>query len=361
MKHSRLNGTYPLPSSKIEEITADGGHYSGRVGGHYEILPKGVQRVLNCTLSLLGIIVTFPLMVMIFVALRVECRESALVARVVRPHMKPPVTVLRFRTRRAGSARELTKVGQFLADTGLDRLPSLFSVFNGDLSFFGNASSLPGSFGQFRTSKSEVPFSIYANVLKRPIDVVLVVLASPMILIVVGTLYLVVRADGGSGFFGQRRVGRHGKEFFCWKIRSMQVNAAQMLEEHLQSNPDAAKEWEETRKLADDPRITKIGKILRKTSLDEFPQFWNVLRGDMSIVGPRPVPSDELQKYDEKDVFYKAVRPGITGLWQVSGRNEISYEERVSLDQTYTTSISFLGDMKIILKTIDSMLKRTGG
>ncbi len=361
MKHSRFNGIYPLPSTKIEEVTADGGHYSGRVSGHYEILPKGLQRVLNSALSLLGIVITFPLMVMIYAALRIECREPALVVRVVRPPSMPPVTVLKFRVRKAGSPRRISKVGQFLADTGLDRLPYLFSVLNGDLSFFGNASSSPRSIGHFRTSRAEVPLSLYASVFKRTLDVALVILAGPMILIVVGTLYLVVRADGGSGFFGQRRVGRGGKEFLCWKIRTMQVNAAQMLEEHLQSNPDAAREWEENRKLADDPRITKIGKILRKTSLDEFPQFWNVLRGDMSIVGPRPVPADELLKYEEKDVFYKAVRPGITGLWQVSGRNEISYEERVTLDLTYTTSISFLGDMKIILKTIDSMLKRTGG
>ncbi len=141
----------------------------------------------------------------------------------------------------------------------------------------------------------------------------------------------------------------------------MQTNAAEMLKKHLADNPEAAKEWEENRKLADDPRITRIGKILRKTSLDEFPQFWNVLKGEMSIVGPRPVPADELRKYGEMDVFYKAVRPGITGLWQVSGRNDISYEERVSLDRTYTKSISFIGDMIIIMKTVDAMLKRTGG
>lgn len=349
----------------MDKIAVDEGKGAGWVRRLGKRLPKenrsALARAADCVLSAAAIVATLPVMIMIYIALRFESRETPFVIHGLKQPFKAPITVLGFRTRRAAYPRRFTKVGTFLADTGLARLPYLFSVLRGDLSFFGNASLIPGSAEHWDTSRAELSFSLYAHFFKRSVDVVLVLLASPVILIVVGVLYLVVRADGGAGFFGQRRVGRHGKEFSCWKIRTMQPNAAEMLKKYLAENPEAAKEWEENRKLADDPRITRIGKILRKTSLDEFPQFWNVIKGEMSIVGPRPVPQDELRKYGEKDVFYKAVRPGVTGLWQVSGRNEISYEERVSLDQTYTKSVSFLGDIKIILKTVDAMLKRTGG
>ncbi|WP_306142848.1 sugar transferase [Roseibium sp. MMSF_3412] len=364
MKHSRFGDNYPIPRSEIEGIPASS-EYPSRATGSRTIAPKALQRsferAADCAISLAVILATLPVMLLIYAVLRLQCRETPLVVRGVKPPFGSPITVLKFRTRHAGYPRNPTRAGKFLSDSGLERLPYLFSVLRGDLSFFGNASLIPGSVEQFATSRAELPFSLYANFFKRSVDVLLVLLASPMILLVVGTLYAVVRSDGGAGFFGQRRVGRYGKEFLCWKIRTMQPNAAEMLKQHLAENPEAAKEWEENRKLADDPRITRIGKILRKTSLDEFPQFWNVLKGEMSIVGPRPVPADELRKYGDKDVFYKAVRPGITGLWQVSGRNDISYEERVSLDQTYTKSVGFFSDMMIILKTVDAMLKRTGG
>ncbi|WP_420335692.1 sugar transferase [Roseibium sp.] len=361
-----MSDSYSLSQSEIEKISSEvRKHHSSQESFLVGRFPGGLQssalRLVDCAVSFVAIIAALPIMVMVCLALRIECRDSALVVSWIRLPMRAPIAVLKFRTRRASPPREFTRIGSFLAVTRLDRMPYLFSVFNGDLSLLGTASLLFGAPERYECPKAELPFSLYSRLFKRMVDILFVLLASPMILLVIGTLYVVVRSDGGSGFFGQKRVGQHGNEFSCWKIRTMQTNAAEMLKKHLADNPEAAKEWEENRKLADDPRITRIGKILRKTSLDEFPQFWNVLKGEMSIVGPRPVPADELRKYGEMDVFYKAVRPGITGLWQVSGRNDISYEERVSLDRTYTKSISFIGDMIIIMKTVDAMLKRTGG
>ena len=249
----------------------------------------------------------------------------------------------------------------FLNQTHLSRLPLFYLLLSGDLTLFGRNSL----FTQYRDnyigfSDGELSLNIYAKFFKYPVDIAFVILASPAILIIVAVLYIIVRKDGGPGFFGQLRVGRNGKEFRCWKIRSMQINSAEILEQHLARNPTAAKEWEENRKLSNDPRITKIGKILRKLSLDEFPQFWNVVKGEMSLVGPRPVPRDELRKYGKYDAYYMAVKPGVTGLWQVSGRNDVSYDERVALDVTYTQTLSMTGDIMIILKTVTAMLKRTG-
>ncbi len=169
-----------------------------------------------------------------------------------------------------------------------------------------------------------------------------------------------VRKDGGPAFYGQKRVGQNGREFKCWKFRSMIVNAEAALEMHLAENPRAREEWDREFKLKDDPRITPIGHILRKTSLDEIPQLYNVLIGEMSLVGPRPVVAAEIPYYGDKKAHYLSVKPGLTGLWQVSGRNDVSYEERVALDAYYVENQSFWGDIVIILKTIYVVLVRKG-
>ena len=182
-------------------------------------------------------------------------------------------------------------------------------------------------------------------------------LLSPFFLIVA----LMVRADGGPAFFAHQRVGRGGKLFGCLKFRSMVIDSQARLETLLANDPAARAEWEATRKLKNDPRITRIGRFLRSTSLDELPQLINVLRGEMSLVGPRPVQEAEIDRYyGASAAHYMAVRPGITGLWQVSGRSETSYESRVALDVSYVSRPSLLADISILLRTPVAVLSRRG-
>ena len=196
---------------------------------------------------------------------------------------------------------------------------------------------------------------------KRTLDIIGaglgLVLLAPFFLVVA----LLVRADGGPAFFAHQRVGRGGRLFGCLKFRSMVIDSQARLEALLASNPAARAEWEATRKLKNDPRITPIGRFLRSTSLDELPQLINVLRGDMSLVGPRPVQEAEIDRYyGASAAHYMAVRPGITGLWQVSGRSETSYESRVALDVAYVSRPSLLADLSILLRTPVAVLSRRG-
>jgi exopolysaccharide production protein ExoY len=172
---------------------------------------------------------------------------------------------------------------------------------------------------------------------------------------------LVVRfSDGGSVLFRQTRVGWGGRHFTCLKFRSMVPDAQATLEEHLARNAKAREEWERSQKLSDDPRITAIGAFLRKTSLDELPQLYNVLVGDMSLVGPRPILQSETARYREHLQSYLSVRPGVTGLWQVSGRSDCSYPERVALDVRYVREWRLLLDFLILVRTIPAVLNQRG-
>lgn len=196
--------------------------------------------------------------------------------------------------------------------------------------------------------------SMIKDKIKRLID-----LAGALIFFAVfGWLYvvlwlLVIFTSGSPAHYKHPRVGKDGKVFNCLKFRSMIKNSEEVLKEHLARDEEARKEWEKDFKLRNDPRITKIGKIFRKTSLDELPQFWNVLRGEMSLVGPRPVTNKELTKYyGAAAEQYKKVRPGITGPWQVSGRNDLDYSERIKLDEFYAAHWSIKGDIKILFKTV---------
>ena len=196
---------------------------------------------------------------------------------------------------------------------------------------------------------------------KRALDLALGLALIPFALPIIGLIAILVRRDdGGAPFFGHTRVGREGAEFRCWKIRTMVPDAETRLAEHLAADPKAAAEWEAEVKLTHDPRITRLGAFLRKTSLDELPQLWNVLKGDMSFVGPRPVPKKELEKYGAFKPSYLAVRPGITGLWQVSGRNEVSYAERVQLDVDYHRNHDLAMDLGILVRTAGVVLRPTG-
>lgn len=196
--------------------------------------------------------------------------------------------------------------------------------------------------------------------LKRSFDIVgalSIILALSPALLALG--YLVGR-DGGNRIYGHERVGLNGRKFKCLKFRSMVTNSKEVLEEVLRTDPIARAEWDKDFKLKNDPRITKIGHFIRKTSLDELPQLWNVVRGDMSLVGPRPVIEDELSRYAGDVDYYLMAKPGMTGLWQVSGRNDVDYETRVYFDSWYVKNWSLWNDIAILFKTVGVVLKRDG-
>ena len=181
-------------------------------------------------------------------------------------------------------------------------------------------------------------------------------LASPILLV----LALLIRRDGGKALFSQIRVGKEGVGFQCYKMRSMASDAEARLSSLLEADPQAAAEWAEHRKLRNDPRITPLGHFIRKTSLDELPQLWNVLKGDMSLVGPRPIVPDELAMYGKDAAAYMAQRPGLTGLWQVSGRSDCDYETRVALDIEWNNRRTVLSYLEIIFKTVPAVLAKDG-
>lgn len=163
--------------------------------------------------------------------------------------------------------------------------------------------------------------------------------------------------DNGPIFYAHRRLGRQGHRFDCLKFRTMRVNAQHHLQFILASDPGAAEEWKNTQKLRNDPRVTKLGAFLRKSSLDELPQLFNVLRGEMSLTGPRPITEGELERYGRRRRYYLLVRPGITGLWQVSGRSSASYNSRVECDRRYLEGWSWLGDLRILVMTVPAVLR----
>ena len=196
---------------------------------------------------------------------------------------------------------------------------------------------------------------------KRIFDITATVIGGILILPVIAIVAILIYLDSpGPIVFGHKRVGQGGKEFPCYKFRSMVPNAQEALEIYLKENPEAREEWERDFKLKDDPRVTKIGKFLRKTSLDELPQLWNVLIGDMSLVGPRPIVRAEVEKYGEYINDFYLVPPGITGVWQVSGRNDTTYEERVLMDSWYVHNWSVWIDIVYLVKTVLAVLKGKG-
>ncbi|WP_163267688.1 sugar transferase [Chelativorans alearense] len=202
---------------------------------------------------------------------------------------------------------------------------------------------------------------VLGGVFKRGFDVVAALMAilflSPLLIMLA---LLVKLSDGGRVLYAHPRIGRNGNTFRCMKFRTMVENGSEVLAAHLSRNPAARAEWNATRKLQDDPRITRVGAVLRKLSLDELPQLINILRGEMSFVGPRPVVQDELDMYGPAAVYYLQARPGLTGLWQVSGRNDVSYGQRVDFDQYYVENWSFAFDLVIIIKTLPAVISSRG-
>lgn len=195
---------------------------------------------------------------------------------------------------------------------------------------------------------------------KRVFDILAAIAFLPAVLPLILVFGLLVMRDGGAPFYGHTRIGRGGRAFKCWKLRSMVTDSKAHLRQHLAEHPTAQAEWSAHYKLAEDPRITPIGQILRSTSLDELPQIWNVLRGDMSFIGPRPITRSELRFYGSETKHYLAMRPGITGLWQVSGRNLLNYDQRIMLDIEYARNCGLAQDARILLRTLPVLLSRTG-
>lgn len=196
---------------------------------------------------------------------------------------------------------------------------------------------------------------------KRILDIFLVLLASPLLIPVMLILIILTKCTSkGPVFYGHRRVGKNGKEFKCWKFRSMCIDADKQLEKILAEHPEMREEWERDRKFENDPRVTKFGKILRKTSLDELPQVFNIITGEMSFVGPRPVTESEMERYGKYKDYVLSVSPGLTGMWQVSGRSDTGYEERISFDTYYIQNWSIWLDIWIMIKTVWVVIKGKG-
>jgi lipopolysaccharide/colanic/teichoic acid biosynthesis glycosyltransferase len=199
---------------------------------------------------------------------------------------------------------------------------------------------------------------LYRNLAKRLLDIVLVLVLAPVVLPVVLLLACGVAIDGGQPFYLQDRIGRGGRSYRMWKLRTMVRDADRKLAAHLDAHPAARAEWDVNQKLAADPRITGFGNLLRRTSLDELPQLWNVLVGDMSLVGPRPMMVDQAPLYPGR--AYYALRPGITGPWQVSARNTATFADRAHFDDGYDRNLSLVTDLRILLATVRVVLRGTG-
>lgn len=200
---------------------------------------------------------------------------------------------------------------------------------------------------------------VYRGIFKPVIDGLFILLTLPFSVPLIAICAIALWIEGGSPFYTQSRLGRNGRRFAILKLRTMVRDADAVLEEYLASDPACRREWDELQKLKNDPRVTPVGQFLRATSLDELPQLFNVLLGDMSLVGPRPMMPDQLSMYGEPRAYF-ALRPGITGLWQVSARNNTRFSYRNDVDRDYENKVSFSFDMKVLFKTVGVVLRRTG-
>jgi undecaprenyl-phosphate galactose phosphotransferase len=211
-------------------------------------------------------------------------------------------------------------------------------------------------------SEARTAYPVGTSSLKRAMDLVFVlpvlVFTAPLLMVIYALIKIL---DPGPALFTQLRVGRNGEQFIVYKFRTMRVDAEDRLQQVLKSDPSKAAEWAKYQKLRNDPRVTMIGRFLRKSSLDELPQLLNILRGEMSVIGPRPVTAAEVQqRYGAAYPFYTAVRPGVLGLWQVKGRNSLTYPERIALDVQYVKTWSIWQDFKIVFMAIPVVLLARG-
>lgn len=202
------------------------------------------------------------------------------------------------------------------------------------------------------------PKGIYRRIIKRAFDIAAVMVSAPFVLPLIAGLAMGVRRDGGGAFYSQLRVGQDGRHFRMWKLRTMVSDADDRMADYLAANPDARLEWERSQKLKSDPRITPFGQFLRRSSLDELPQLWNVFCGEMSLVGPRPIMLNQQALYP--GTAYYRLRPGLTGYWQTSARNGSTFEARAVYDEAYDTEMSFATDVKVLSRTVGVVMKCTG-
>ena len=200
---------------------------------------------------------------------------------------------------------------------------------------------------------------VYASVGKRLLDLVLVLATAPIALPIIFFCAVALWIEGGNPFYRQDRLGKDGKRFSILKLRTMVQNADARLEECLAADPKMRAEWDTTQKLKNDPRVTRLGRFLRKTSLDELPQLGNVFGGTMSLVGPRPMMPEQLEMYGDPQAYF-ALKPGITGIWQVSARNENHFSHRAKIDTEYYSSVSIWNDLVLMVKTLGVVVRRTG-
>lgn len=227
-----------------------------------------------------------------------------------------------------------------------------------DLTLDQDATSIGQSETPVSTTSLRPRRDMYRNRGKIFLDILLVLIMLPAVLPVVAVLAVLISLDGSAPFYRQQRIGRNGRVFKMLKLRTMVPNAEKRLEAHLARDPAARREWTSKQKLCHDPRITRLGGILRRSSLDELPQLWNVLKGDMSLIGPRPMMVDQKGLYPGR--AYYRLRPGITGLWQVFGRNGTSFAERARFDDAYDAQISLKTDMRVLVRTVWVVLRCTG-
>ena len=235
--------------------------------------------------------------------------------------------------------------------------PALSSFAPADFPLAGSGSANGGARS---TIPSPTKTFSYA-VVKRALDLGIVLLFAPLWIPMCMILaLLVVLSSPGPVFFSHRRIGHAGVFFSMWKFRTMCVNSAEILERHLATHPEDRAEWISSHKLKNDPRVTPLGRFLRRSSLDELPQLWNVITGRMTLVGPRPIVAAEAEKYGADFAYYLAVKPGITGLWQTSGRSTLSYDERVALDRQYVEEWSMSTDVALLVRTVTKVANSDG-
>jgi Undecaprenyl-phosphate galactose phosphotransferase WbaP len=255
-----------------------------------------------------------------------------------------------------GDAREAQRL--FCREDNGIRDWFVISSLDGFPSLWGRAVEVGGGGAIWARNRLLSPWS---RGLKRAVDLLITICAVALALPFLAAIIALIRlSSAGPIFYCHERIGRHGRRFQAWKFRTMVQNADKILEEHLAANPLLRAEWEANHKLKRDPRVTRIGMFLRQTSLDELPQLWNVVRGEMSLVGPRPIVEAEIDKYADHYEYYVEVAPGLTGLWQVSGRNNTTYQERVALDAHYIMNWSTWMDLYILISTIRVLLLREG-
>jgi len=214
-----------------------------------------------------------------------------------------------------------------------------------------------GGLKRLETPRSGLDAEVARDIVQKLLAVAILLFVLPIMLAVAAAIRV---QDGGPALFRHRRIGRDGKTFDCWKFRSMRVDAEARLQQLLADDPEARREWARDQKLRNDPRITPLGGFLRKSSLDELPQLINLLRGEMNLVGPRPIVESEIPRYGRRFKHYTAVKPGITGLWQVSGRNQVDYRRRVAMDSLYARRRSIGLDLWIVAKTAPAVLLKRG-